>query len=202
MVGKLSLGGEVANHGAGWKLRNWARPVFLWGLLWYGLAKLFTKASGIPTIVGELRLRHYHAGEWVDLGVASYRVVTDAAVALIVSDFNNNAADVSLWNFHGFGTGTTAEAASQTTLVTEATTAINPDSTRSTGVRSTPAANQYRTVATMTFDASAAIAEHGVFTQAAVGGGTLLDRSMFAVVNVASGDSIEATYTYTINSGG
>jgi hypothetical protein len=105
-------------------------------------------------------------------------------------------------NYHGCGTGTNAENATDTALQTESTTALNPDSTRATGTRSQPAANQYRTVGTLTFDASAAVTEHGIFSQSATGGGTLWDRSQFSAINVASGDSIQFTYTCTVSSGG
>ena len=141
---------------------------------------------------------------WTDYGVLSNRVVTDAGVAFIVDDWDNNGQDLTTLNFHGCGTGAAAEAASDTALGTESTTALNPNSTRATGTRSQPAANQYRSVGTLTFDADAAITEHGLFSQAATGGGTLWDRSVFAAINVlgASGDSIQFTYTATLNSGG
>lgn len=136
------------------------------------------------------------------LGLVSTKVVTDAAVAYIVDDWDGGANTIDLFNFHGCGTGAAAEAASDTTLGAESTTVLAPDSTRATGAKSQPAANQMRTVGTVTFDGSAAITEHGVFTQAATGGGTLLDRSVFSVVNVANGDSIQFTYTLTLSSGG
>jgi hypothetical protein len=59
-----------------------------------------------------------------------------------------------------------------------------------------------RTVGTLTFDAGAAITEHGIFTQSGTGGGTLLDRSVFSAINVISGDSIQFTYTLSLSSGG
>ena len=85
---------------------------------------------------------------------------------------------------------------------TESTTALNPDNTRATGTRSQPAANQYRSVGTLTFDNTAAVTEHGLFSQAATGGGTLWDRSVFSAINVVSGDSIQFTYTVTVSAGG
>lgn len=188
-----------------WRLRNAARLSYVRGAVVNAVAKGISKALGITTVTSELRARVRRAdGTWEDYGVLSYRVVTDAGVAYIVDDFDNAAggADVSLFNFHGCGTGVTAEAVGDTALVTESTTALNPDSTRATGSRSQPAANQYRTTGTVTFDASAAIVEHGIFTQAATGGGTLLDRSVFSAINVASGDSIQFQYTITVNSGG
>jgi len=136
------------------------------------------------------------------LGLLSTKVITDAGVAFLVDDWDANGQDISTMNFHGCGTGTNAEAVGDTALQTESTTALNPDSTRATGTRSQPAANQYRTIGTLTFDATAAITEHGILSQSATGGGTLWDRSVFSAINVASGDSIQFTYTCTVSSGG
>lgn len=136
------------------------------------------------------------------LGLLSTKVVTDAGVAYIVDDWDGGSNVIDNFNYHGCGTGTNAEAAGDTTLQTESTTALNPDNTRATGTKSQPSANIARTVGTVTFDASAAITEHGIFSQAATGGGTLLDRSVFSAINVASGDSIQFTYSLTFSSGG
>jgi hypothetical protein len=128
-------------------------------------------------------------------------LVTDAGVALIVDALDNTLADATI-KYHGLGTGGTAEAASQTALVTELTTEYNPNSTRATGTFSQPSANISQSVATNTVDAAAAVTEHGVFTQAATGGGTMLDRSLFSVINLANGDSLQSTYSLTLTSGG
>lgn len=136
------------------------------------------------------------------LGLLSTKVVTDAGVAYIVDDWDGGANTIDLFNFHGCGTGTNAEAVGDTALQTESTTILNPDNTRATGTKSQPAANQARTVGTLTFDGAGAITEHGIFTQAATGGGTLLDRSVFSAINVANLDSIQFTYTLTLSSGG
>lgn len=138
------------------------------------------------------------------LGLISTKVITDAGVTFMRDDFNNNAEDITTFNYHGCGTGTNAEAAGDTALQTESTTALNPDSTRATGTRSTPASNQFRTVGTLTFDADTAVTEHGILSQSATGGGTLWDRSKFTAINVvgANGDSIQFTYTLTLSSGG
>ncbi len=174
-----------------WKLRNVARWGFIKGWLFWHLAWLFSRVTEIPTVVSSLSIRVRRAnGEWVDYGTVCYRVVTDAGVAFIVDDMDNSATDITTLNYHGVGTGVTAEAAAQTALVTESTTVLNPDSTRATGTKSQPSANILRSVGTLTFDGSAAITEHGIFSQAATGGGTLLDRSLFAAINVAAADSI------------
>lgn len=136
------------------------------------------------------------------LGLISTRLVTDNGVAFIVDDWDNSATDITNLNYHGVGTGTNAENATDSALQTESTTVLNPDSTRATGTKSQPTAPQIRSVGTVTFDGSATITEHGIFSQAATGGGTLWDRSVFAGIGVASGDSIQFTYTLTLSSGG
>lgn len=191
-----------AGPGIWWHIQNRTRRGYWLGWLAVRLARLFSRLTSIPTLTSELALRVRKAtGEWIDYGVVSYRVVTDAGVAFLVDDWDNNGQDISTMNYHGIGTGTTAEAAGDTALVTESTTALNPDSTRATGTRSQPAANQYRTVGTLTADASIACTEHGIFSQSATGGGSLWDRSVFSAVNLASGDSLQSTYTCTVNSG-
>lgn len=134
-------------------------------------------------------------------GVVSRKLVTDNGVALIVDALDNSLADATI-KFHGIGTGSSAEGASETALVTELTTEYNPDSTRATGTFSQPSANISRSVATNTVDGAVNLREHGIFSQAATGGGTLLDRSLFSSVNLSSGDSLQSTYSLTITSGG
>lgn len=167
-----------------------------------GFVRGLLRASGVMGVGRLYATVIRRDGAIEHLGLLSTRVVTDAGVAYIVDDWDGGANTIDLFNYHGCGTGTTAEAAGDTALVTESTTALNPDSTRATGTKSQPAANQMRTVGTVTFDASAAITEHGIFTQAATGGGTLLDRSVFSAINVVSGDSIQFTYTLTLSAGG
>jgi hypothetical protein len=179
-----------------WRLRNQPN---LWRGAWRALVAAALRTN---TAFGVLRLRVLRGdGSVEDLGVASMRVVTTAGVGFIVDAFQN-LVELENMKFHGLGTGTNAEASSDTALQTELTTAYNPDNTRATGTTTESAANIYRTVGTNTFDASAAVTEHGVLSQAATGGGVLIDRSVFSAVNVVSGDSLESTYDFTINAGG
>lgn len=179
-----------------WRLRNLPH-------LWRGWRRVaLARSLRLPHFYGQLWITVIRAnGEPVELGLASLRVVTTAGVGFIVDAFQN-LTELENLKYHGCGTGTTAEASSDTALVTESTTALNPDSTRATGSLTEGAsANIFRTVGTATFDASAAITEHGIFSQAATGGGTLLDRSVFSAVNVVSGDSIQFTYDLTLTAG-
>lgn len=211
MLGQLNIGGTVTakiiraeQAPISWKIRNAMRGTFLLGFVAFYLAKVFSKWMGVPTITSRLMIRVRKAsGQWIDYGTVNFaRLVTDAGVAFLVDDWDNNAQDLTTLNYHGCGTGSTAEAVGQTALVTECTTVLNPDSTRATGTRSQPSANIYQSVGTLTFDNTAAVTEHGLLSQAATGGGTLWDRSLFSTINVASGDSIQFTYQATINSGG
>ena len=144
-----------------------------------------------------------HNGRWSydDYGEVSHKVITDAGVDKLEDSFRN-AFEPETWNYHAIGTGTTAEAASQTALVTELTTQYNPDNTRATGTQSAASANVYQTVGVNTVDAAVAITEHGLLSQAATGGGTLWDRSVFSAINLASGDSLSTTYQNSLSSGG
>jgi hypothetical protein len=175
--------------------------------LWRGLAKILpARTLKIPHFYGQLFLSHILAnGGRVDLGLASLRLVTTAGVAYVCADMASGANDINLFRFHGIGTGAVAEAVGDTALGAESTTALNPDNTRATGSQASATVSTngtYTTVGTLTADAAIAATEHGIFTQAATGGGTLLDRSVFSVVNLASGDSLQATYVLTVNSGG
>ena len=171
------------------------------GVLWASLRPSF---GGRVQSAGALYLRVYRGdtGQVEELGLAAIRLVTTAGVNFLV-DAWQNTTELENLRFHGYGTGVAAEATGDTALGTEETTQYNPDNTRATGSTTEGAsANIYRTVGTNTVDAAAAITEHGIFSQAATGGGTLLDRSLFSVINLANGDSLQSTYDLTVNSGG
>jgi hypothetical protein len=142
-------------------------------------------------------------GTMEDLGLASCRVVTDTGVGYIVDAFQN-LVELENMKFHGLGTGTTAESAAQTALVTELTTQYSSSNTRPTGTLGEKSGDSktYETTATITVSATVAATEHGIFSVATSGSGVMLDRSLFSVVNLASSESIAATYQLTFPSGG
>lgn len=201
--GNLTIGGSVANKvipapkaPLAWTVRNAPN---LWRGWWrHYVANLL----GIGHFYGQLYVTVIKAsGQRIDYGLVSTRVVTTAGVNYLTADFAGGANDINLFKFHGIGTGATAEAIGDTALGTELTTQYNPDSTRATGSQAS-ATNTYTTVGTNTVDAAVAITEHGILTQAATGGGTLWDRSVFSAINLASGDSLQSTYVLTASSGG
>jgi hypothetical protein len=180
-----------------WRIRNLPH-------LWRGLCR--HQAARMLNLVhcsGQLHLDIiYPNGDCQSLGLVSLRVVTTAAVNAMVDAFQGSFT-LSDFKFHGLGTGGSAEAVGDTALVTELTTQYNTDNTRATGSQTEGAtANIYRTVATNTLDEGATIVEHGILNQAATGGGTLLDRSVFAAVVVSASLGLKSTYDLTIAAGG
>lgn len=174
--------------------------------LWRGLRRVqLARALRLPHFYGSLYLRKITAaGEVQDLGLASLRVVTTAGVGFITDAFQN-LVELENMRFHALGTGSTAEAVGDTALVTELTTQYNPDNTRATGTLAEAAANVFQTVATTTPDSGHPISlrEHGILSQAATGGGVLLDRTVYALITLdTNGDAVQSTYSFTTNSGG
>lgn len=201
-AGEVSLGRVPAGEASAWKA--WKRHNFDNEFMrrWQKIAQ--ARKLDIPHFWGALWLEHWRKdGPPLDLGLVSCGVITTAGVNYLVADMGGGASDINLFKFHALGTGTNAEASGDTALQTELTTQYQTDNTRPTGSQTTGgSANIYRTVGTITVDASVAATEHGILTQAATGGGTLWDRSVFSVVNLASGESIQATYDATFNAGG
>lgn len=173
--------------------------------IWRGWRRIATaRALGIAHLYGALGLRVLRGdGTIEDLGLVSLRVVTNDGVGFIVDAFQN-LVELENMKYHGFGTGTNNEAASDAALQTELTTEYATDNTRPTGTTTESSSNVFQSVATFAPDSGGTIAvtEHGIFSQAANSGGVLLDRSKFSAVNVAaSADSIVSTYSLTLTAG-
>lgn len=169
-------------------------------ILWWKIKNLPHLLRGVPDMimglvrpVGRLYVEVHRAdGRTERLGLVSTRVVTTAGVNYLVDAFQGTTEPEN-FKYHAMGTGNTAESASDTALVTEV-------ETRATGTQTEGAsANIYKTVATITATTSRAIVEHGIFSAAS--SGTLLDRSVFSTINLASGDSIQFSYELTLPAG-
>lgn len=171
--------------------------VNIWRGLWpIVIARFFRVSHFYGAVYATVRRS---SGEGIDLGLISLRVVTDTGVGFIVDAFQN-LFELENMKYHGFGTGTNAEAAGNTALQTELTTQYATDNTRPAGSTTEgAAANIYRTVGTLSPDASVAITEHGIFSAASAG--VMLDRSVFSAINLVTGDSLQITYDLTLNSG-
>lgn len=90
-----------------------------------------------------------------------------------------------------WGTGTTAEANTQTALTTEAA------ETRVSGTLSSPSTNVHRTVGTLTSASGQTIAECGLFDHVTPAGSVMLIRAQFTGIALLSGDQIQFTFDYT-----
>ena len=148
-------------------------------------------------LVGRLGIKIiYPDGDIVDLGIVSERVVTLAAINVLVAVLQGGSAtELQNFRYHATGTGVTAENSSDTALVAEV-------ETREVGTQTSIIPGNYETVAQHAYAATFAITEHGIFSVVTSNTITLWDRSVFAVINLASGDSIQFTYVLTANSGG
>lgn len=194
--GLLSLKGmlgvkKIPRKTAGilYKIRN--LPHIIPGWLKWQVAKAFN----IATFLGTLEITLFKVnGEVIHYGIVSTRVVTTEFVNFLVDELAANNARFQAFKFHDSGIGTTAEAIGDTALVT-------PVESRATGTQAEAAANIYRSVGTVSYTATRAITEHGLFSAAAPTD-ELMDRSVFAAVNVVNGDSIQFTYELTASAGG
>ena len=179
----------------GWTLKNRLRTDFITGWLGATAMRMLSYITGIPAMIGELRLLVYRAnGEVVNLGVVSYRLVTTAFVNFVVDQLQTETSVFGDFKYHDSGVGTTDPAITDTTIET------TDGESRATGTQTETSANVYASVATIAYTTTKAITEHGLFNDATAG--TLMDRSEFAAVNVVSGDSIQYTYSFTVTAGG
>jgi hypothetical protein len=163
---------------------KYGRPMFGYGVL---SARVTHKGR-----VNQFDLSGDDIIEYRDLGA---NTVTDAGVAFFADDWFDGSKDISNFKNHAMGVGgspPSAPGAGATALVTEV-------ESRQAGSMSKPAANQVRSIATITATAPRVINEWGLFSQLALGG-TMFASRWFAAINLALGDSIEFTYTFTFTS--
>jgi hypothetical protein len=134
-------------------------------------------------------------GKVEDRGVVCRRLVTTAFVNFLVDCLQSSGSQIYNFKYHDCGTGVVAENTSDTALGTPF------GGSRVVGTQEEGAStNIYKSIATIPFTGAFAITEHGLFSAAAAG--TLMDRSVFAAINVGNGDSIQFTYQLTCNAGG
>ena len=142
----------------------------------------------------QLVARQFRDGKEITRRVIKNKVVTNAFVNYIVDNLIAELVAFGDFKYHDSGTGIVAEAATDTALGTPTAEA------RDIGSQVEGAtANVYKSVATHTYAATFAITEHGLLNAATVG--VLMDRTVFAAINVVSGDKIEFTFSISFASG-
>jgi hypothetical protein len=157
------------------------------------LASFIGPSAAVLLLVGMAK-----TGKISPMALSMLGIVTTAGVNYMASDFASGGVTptISGFKFHDSGVGTTAAAVGDTTIQTAAT----PAPARVSGTPSNPSANQYRSVATVAYTGTNAITEWGLFSASSAG--SLWDRRVFSAINVVNGDSIQFTYTLTVNNGG
>jgi len=149
----------------------------------------------------ELRAVHIdgRTGKHTDLGVICRKKVTRVFVLDIVDAMVDAAGagqhiTFNNYKYHDSGIGVTGEANTDSAIET------TDQENRVAGTQvdsSSASVGIYTSVGTITYTHTLAITEHGLFNAST--SGQLLDRSVFAAVNVVDTDSIQFTYTLTIN---
>jgi hypothetical protein len=177
-----------------WRVKNALRWNYLLGWLTHKAAHAFSALTGAPVLLGSLHVAvRRKDGTVIDYGCVGYRVVTSAYVNFLVDELQSSQATHSTIRFHASGTGTNAEASGDTALQTEV------EASRTSGTQTENASNIYESVGAISYTATRAITEHGLFSASSTG--TLMDRTVFSAINVVSGDSISFTYRFTATAG-
>lgn len=144
--------------------------------------------DSVISVSTKTEARHLRDGVEVGRREVLNKKVTTAFVNDIVDNLIAETSAFGDYKFHDSGTGVTAENPAQTALVTPTGIA------RATGTQVEGAQTyEYKSVGTITYDNTYAIVEHGLFNVASAG--TLMDRTVFAAINVVLNDQIEFTFT-------
>lgn len=126
-------------------------------------------------------------------------LITTAGVAGIAARINGSGSPAA-YTYIALGTGTTGAADADTQLEAEITTAGGARASASVSVVTTDTAGdtaQLVNTFNFTTGASFAITESGVLNAASTG--TLLARQVFSAINVASGDSLQVTWKFDVD---
>lgn len=176
--------------GLAYQLRN--LPNVLPGLMRHSIARVLK----MNHMLGKLQARLIRAdGTVVNYGIVSTNLVTTAFVVFLVDQLQTETSEIGDFKYHDSGVGTTAAAVGDTDIET------TDAESRVTGTQIEGAStNIYKSVGTIAYTTTLAITEHGLFSQAT--GTTLMDRHVFAAINVVNGDSIEFSYELTCTAGG
>jgi len=137
-------------------------------------------------------------GNFVDKMVIS-NLITTGGVSGIAARINGSGSPVA-YTYIALGTGTTGAADANTQLEAEITTSGGARASATVTLQTTDTAGdtaQLQLTFNFTTGASFAITESGVLNAASTG--TLLARQVFSAINVASGDSLQVTWKFDVD---
>jgi len=146
------------------------------------------KPEGVIKVSTLTVARHLRNGKEIDRREVKDKKVTTAFVNDIVDNLIAEVSAFGDYKFHDSGTGVVGESNADVGLGTPSGVA------RVAGTQIEGAQTyEYKSVATITYDGGYAITEHGLFN--IVAAGILMDRTVFAAINVVNLDQIEFTFT-------
>lgn len=144
---------------------------------------------------GWFEIEHVRDGRVIERRTVK-NLVTSAGKAALAGLLNGVVTD--FFEYLAIGTGTTAAAAGDTALQTEITTNGGARAAATcTRVTTTVTNDTAQLEYTWTFSGSFAVTELGILS--ANSGGTLLARSVFAAINVLSGDGLNLKYKIAVS---
>ena len=136
-----------------------------------------------------LEVVHMRAGKVLDRQVRESDLIVNTGKALAAGLLGNVSSPVAL-GYIAIGTGTTAPAATDTTLQAEITTGGGARGASTNTLITTSVANDTLNMTkTFTFTSSFAVTEAGTFNAASAG--TMYTRDTFGPDNVISGDTLQ-----------
>jgi hypothetical protein len=149
-------------------------------------------------ITGRLKVDYYKDGVLVKEGEWRNNVITTTGKNSFASLLNSASAGTTLVSHMGFGTSTTAVAATDTVLGTELTIGSNGYN-RATVTRSNPSGNVIQYLATLTgITAATTVQEAGLFSAASAG--TLVAHQLTGSQPLnTSADSLQVTWQLTFS---
>lgn len=137
-------------------------------------------------------------GNFVDKLVIS-NLITTVGVSGIAARINGSGSPAA-YTYIALGLGTTAAADADTQLESEITTSGGARASASVSLVTTDTAGdtaQLQNTFNFTTGGTFAICESGVLNAASTG--TLLARQVFSAINVASGDSLQVTWKFDVD---
>jgi len=151
-----------------------------------------TGIGGVQVFEGSLGIRVKRNGVWYNFGTVCHKVISTAFAEFVVDQLITETSVFGDFKYHQIGTGSTAEAAAQTALIT-------PVESVTTGSQAEDSSKVYKSTASIAITDTRALREHGIFNNATPASGTMMDRSLYDVISLISGDTFETTYKLTVS---
>lgn len=149
-----------------------------------------TGIGGVQVFEGSLAFRVKRNGIWYDFGTVGHKVITTVFAEFIVDQLIAESSVFGDFKWHQIGTGSTAEGAAQTALIT-------PVEAVTVGTQVEDSSKVYKSIAVIAITATRLLREHGIFNSNVPG--LMMDRTLFDLVTLYNGDAYEATYKLTVS---